>query len=459
MNVNKRLKAKAISTWLGPTGQAARKILAQVKQGPASIWSERANPRSGARVDFYFDLQDAHSYLAAQAMQRLVTAYGVDYSVTIVSTPASDVNPQPAMRNTNAAREAIELAALYDLDFPGKKGPDGGLVKKAGAVLALHRPAVDQLAAALDTCSAMWKVDAKGIALAAGKWGTESQVMIEPALNTAYQRLRKAGHYVGASFCYRNQWYVGIDRLHYLEAVLAADTGRPVAGVIKKRAAGEPLLLSKQPLQVEMWYSFRSPYSYLALERISNVVGTTSLRLRPLAPMVDRGMKLATSKLMYTLLDAAREAKDQGIRFGNICDPLGKGVSHCLGIAKWCDELGPQQALAFAKSATRGIWSEARDMADYADLRFVVERAGLDWAQASKAALDTKAMIWATEASNDLAVFGLWGVPSFHVGDLSLWGQDRMDVLLSRLARHHAAAALAPDPVTEPSNESTSAPS
>jgi 2-hydroxychromene-2-carboxylate isomerase len=89
----------------------------------------------------------------------------------------------------------------------------------------------------------------------------------------------------------------------------------------------------------------------------------------------------------------------------------------------------------------------------------VVERAGLDWAQASKAALDTKAMIWATEASNDLAVFGLWGVPSFHVGDLSLWGQDRMDVLLSRLARHHAAAALAPDPVTEPSNESTSAPS
>jgi hypothetical protein len=36
-------------------------------------------------------------------------------------------------------------------------------------------------------------------------------------------------------------------------------------------------------------------------------------------------------------------------------------------------------------------------------------------------------------------VIGLWGVPSFRVGDLALWGQDRLDILADRLRRHVAA--------------------
>jgi len=35
-------------------------------------------------------------------------------------------------------------------------------------------------------------------------------------------------------------------------------------------------------------------------------------------------------------------------------------------------------------------------------------------------------------------VYGLWGVPSFKVGDFVGWGQDRLPLLADRLRRHFA---------------------
>ena len=107
---------------------------------------------------------------------------------------------------------------------------------------------------------------------------------------------------------------------------------------------------------------------------------------------------------------------------------------HCIAIAHWANERGA--LLPFAKSAMRAIWAEARDMSEYVDLRYVVERAGLPWAEA-KAALGNEAAVkWATANAADLAVIGLWGVPSFRCGDFVAWGQDRLPLLADRLRRH-----------------------
>jgi 2-hydroxychromene-2-carboxylate isomerase len=437
MNLTKRLKGQAIAAWLGPTGDAARRAIAQVKKSPA-------------RVDFYHDPADALSYLATQALQRLVKTYNVDFTITVVAPPASDVNPEPAMRNTNSARDAIELAAFWDLEFPGKKSADPNVVKKAGAIQARKRAPAEQLAAVLQSSEAMWRNDQKLLFTAAGQWGNESQVTTDPTLNAAYARLRKAGHYEGASFCYRGQWYVGVDRLHYLEAAIAADAGRPVAGVLQRRGNVEPRLLSKNPLAADFWFSFRSPYSYIALMRLQETLGRDiPVRLRPMMPMVSRGVPLARIKQNYILLDAAREAARHGLAFGNICDPLGKGIDHCMGIAKWAETRSAADAMAFAQSAMRGIWTEARDMADYVDLKYVVERAGLPWEQAKTAALDPQTASWSIAAAADLAVFGLWGVPALRVGDLTVWGQDRFDLVKARLEQHRRAVEQASHATTE----------
>jgi 2-hydroxychromene-2-carboxylate isomerase len=87
----------------------------------------------------------------------------------------------------------------------------------------------------------------------------------------------------------------------------------------------------------------------------------------------------------------------------------------------------------------RGIWTEARDMSEYVDLRYVAERAGLAWNEAREAIGDREAVKWAQAAAADAAVIGLWGVPSMRCGEFVAWGQDRLVMLGDRLRRHEAA--------------------
>lgn len=421
MIIAKRLKGKAIATWLGPTGEAARRALATFR------------PKA-KKLDLYFDIGDPWSYLAAQAAKRLVDAYGVELDFHVITPPASDVNAQPAMRTKHAVRDAQQLADFYAIDFAGKKEADPTAQREVGTSLVRDRPAGEQLTAALELTGAMWAGDKKQLAQLLGKWGTESSQGVLPILNANYEGLRKAGHYQGAMFGYDGEWYWGLDRLHYLEEALARDTGKPVANVVAPRGSTTPQPLSDKPLTCELWFSFRSPYSYLALEQIEGVLGDVPLQLRPVLPMVSRGVPLPNVKRMYIVRDAKREADRLGIPFGEICDPIGTGVENCIAIAHWAEQRGKQ--LAFAKSAMRGIWSEARDMAEYVDLRHVVERAGLSWAEARQALGSEAATKWATANAADLAVIGLWGVPSLRCGDFVAWGQDRLPMLAERLRRH-----------------------
>jgi 2-hydroxychromene-2-carboxylate isomerase len=444
MIITKRLMGKAIATWLGPTGEAARRAVAEVRDRVTGA------PR---RLELYYDLAEPWSYLAAQIASRLLAAYpSLDFAFHSITPPASDVDPFPQQRAKHAVRDARQLAEFYDLDFPGKREADPGAARDVGTVLVRERPARDQLQAALELGHAMWSGDKKTLAKLAGAWGSEAHGAVAPILNSNYETLRKAGHYMGAMFHYAGEWYWGVDRLRYLEARIAHDAGAPVANVLAERPLSErgPLVIAEpvankppQPLGCDLWFSFRSPYSYLALEQIDDIIAPyhLPLTLRPVLPLVMRGAKMPTSKRMYIVRDVKREADRLGIPFGELCDPLGAGIEKCIAIAYWAERRGAGELLAFAKSALRGIWAEARDVNEYVDLRFVVERAGLPWNEAKDAIGNPDAMKWAQAAATDLAVFSLWGVPSFKVGDFVAWGQDRLPMLADRLRRNASATA------------------
>lgn len=423
MIIAKRLKGKAIAAWLGPTGEAARRAVTKLRKAPT-------------RLDLYFDVADPWSYLAAQVASRLIEAYPVELGVHIVSGPASDVAAQPQMRAKHAVRDAQQLAEYWDVDFPGKKEADPGAVREVASALIRNRPAREQLRAILELGHAMWANDRKALTKLLGTWGTESTNAIAPVLSSNYEELRKAGHYQGGMLAYGGEWYWGVDRLPYLEVALARDFNTDVAHVVSPKAERPPERLSEKPLTCELWFSFRSPYSYLALEQIEGVLAPydVPLELRPVMPMVTRGVPLPNVKRLYIVRDAKREADRLGIPFGEICDPLGDGIDNVLAIAHWASQHG--ELLAFAKSAMRGIWSEARDMAEYVDLRFVVERAGLPWDEAKQAITKTDWQKWAQNNVADLTVIGLWGVPSVRCGDFIAWGQDRLPLLADRLRRH-----------------------
>lgn len=432
MIIAKRLKGKAIAAWLGPTGEAARQALAGIRQKLG---------KAPTRLDLYFDVADPWSYLAAQIASRLVDAYPVELDVHIISAPASDVNPHPELRTKHAVRDAQQLTDYWDLDFPGKKEADPGAVREAASALIRKRPPREQLAAILELSHAMWANDRKALTKLLGKYGTEATVAVPPVLDSNYAELRKAGHYQGGMLQYGGEWYWGVDRLPYLEAVLARDFNKDVVNVITPKAERAAGKLSDKPLTCELWFSFRSPYSYLALEQIESVLAPYSvpLELRPIMPMVTRGVPLPTVKRMYIVRDAKREADRLRIPFGELCDPIGAGIENCMALAHWASQRGA--LLPFAKSAMRGIWSEARDMAEYVDLRYVVERAGLPWDEAKQAIAKTDWQKWTQTSVADLTVIGLWGVPSLRCGEFVAWGQDRLPLLADRLQRERAARA------------------
>jgi 2-hydroxychromene-2-carboxylate isomerase len=436
MIIAKRLKGKAIAAWLGPTGDAARRAVAGLK----SQWQ-----KSEPRLEVYIDAGDPWSFITAQIANRLVEAYAVDFAVHIVTPPASDVDAQPVMRAKHAVRDAQQLAEYWNVDFPGKKEADPGALRDVNSSLIRDRPAHDQLRAVLELTGALWSGDRKALTKLLGTWGTESTGSIAPILSSNYEALRKAGHYQGAMIAYGGEWYWGLDRLGHLEAQLAKDTGKPLANVVAPRAESErgPAALSTKPLTCEMWFSFRSPYSYIALERIESVLApfAVPLVLRPILPMVMRGVPLPTVKKLYSVRDAKREADKHGIPFGELCDPLGPAIDKCIALSYWAQQKGQAQLFALSRSIMRGIWAEARDMNEYVDLRHVVERAGLPWQEARDALGGaSEAAKWASANAADLAVIGLWGVPSFRCGDLVAWGQDRLPLLADRLRRHAATA-------------------
>ncbi|HEY0253314.1 MAG TPA: DsbA family protein, partial [Kofleriaceae bacterium] len=389
--------------------------------------------KSGKKLAVYLDIAEPWSYLTAQAVQRLIDTYAIELEVHIVTPPASDVDPFPILRTKHGVRDALQLAEYWDIDFTGKKEADPGGIRDASTVLVRERPARDQLRAFLALAKAVWANDRKEIAKLQGTWGHEAHGSVLPILNANYGELRKAGHYQASMMSFGGEWFWGIDRLPYLEDAIAKELGVPVAHVVKPRTDRDKLPMPAVKA-CEFWYSFRSPYSYIALEQIEAVLAPYNipLDLRAVFPMVNRGVQLPNAKRMYVVRDAKREADRLHLPFGNVCDPIGTGVDHCIALAYWQKD----NQLPLVKSIMRGIWSEARDMAEYIDLRYVVERAGLDWNEAKNHLANPEAAKWANANATDMAVFSLWGVPSFRLGEFVAWGQDRLPLLADRLRRN-----------------------
>lgn len=180
---------------------------------------------------------------------------------------------------------------------------------------------------------------------------------------------------------------------------------------------------------LEFFFSFRSPYSYLAAPRAFALSDRydVEIRFRGVVPMAMRGQAVPRAKRLHTLRDCKREADRLGMPFGRVHDPIGDGALRCLRVAEHAADAGRVQA--FVLEASRAIWSQATDVSRDDGLRPICERAGLEWAGCA-AALQDSALGDRVEASTQrLADLGHWGVPVFVLDDELYWGQDRIEDL------------------------------
>jgi 2-hydroxychromene-2-carboxylate isomerase len=186
--------------------------------------------------------------------------------------------------------------------------------------------------------------------------------------------------------------------------------------------------------RVDFFFSFRSPYSYLAAPRAFALPERHDVELvfRGVIPMAMRGQSVPREKGLHTLRDAKREAVRLGMPFGRVHDPIGEGAIRCLLVAEHAVDAGRERE--FVLEASRGIWAEAVDVASDAGLRPICERAGLDWSDC-KAALDDPGLrARVDEDTEALADLGHWGVPVFVLAGELFWGQDRIEDLELALA-------------------------
>ena len=209
-------------------------------------------------------------------------------------------------------------------------------------------------------------------------------------------------------------------------------------------------------LQYDLYWSFRSPYSYLltprlvALEREFDVRGN----IRPVYPLAVRTPEFFDTRDLlwapYLLRDIMREAEFLGttIRWPRP-DPVymdratGKyppEQPHIhrltrLGVA--AAERG--RGLAYLDEVARLIWSGATDNWHEGDhLDRAAERAGLDPDELSRAADEEAERLHAVieESQRAQRAAGHWGVPMIVFAGEPFFGQDRFDQFKWRLAQH-----------------------
>lgn len=208
-------------------------------------------------------------------------------------------------------------------------------------------------------------------------------------------------------------------------------------------------------LSVDLYWSFRSPYSYLAtprlvaLERDYNI----DINLKIVAPLAIRQPDFFEKNdprwLMYTITDVARLAEYLGVPMGPPNpDPIVQNIEtreiaaeqphifRLLRLGTLAKEQG--KGIPFIYEVSRLIWGGEVQWNEGDHMARAMERIGLDPAEMEARAVSEADRLDAAGKQNedDQLEAGHWGVPLMVFKGEPFFGQDRIDVLVWRMKQH-----------------------
>lgn len=387
-------------------------------------------------VIFYHRVNDPYSLLLLQALPRFLEDFKVRLQIRFVLDLPEDGNPHQELQSKYALEDAKRLAKLHELVFPeDAQLPSYEDALKASAILLKHQNRPKLLHLVTEVTGALWGCSTTTFQSAAKRYGSLKTNETRTLLNQATADLVARGHYNSAMLYYGGEWYWGLDRLAHLADRLNKPGIRRVTGDLAdyqrqyRHVLQSYNTLRPRPKQVktlDFYFSFRSPYSYLAADRVLKLADLYKIPVipKPVMPMVNRGIALPRSKRRYILRDARREADKHNMPFGLVCDPLGDGINNAMSLFLFAQQQGLDKE--YVVSALSGIWSEGLDMTRPSHMKKVVERAGLNWSEAQNSLDNNEWRKQSDRNQNELTKLGLWGVPAFKYGSLILWGQDRL---------------------------------
>jgi 2-hydroxychromene-2-carboxylate isomerase len=209
-------------------------------------------------------------------------------------------------------------------------------------------------------------------------------------------------------------------------------------------------------LTIDLFWSFRSPYSYLATPRLVQLEKEFDLdvRVRPVLPIAVRDPEFFQRSnplwVGYLLRDVVRIAQYNGMTIAwpspdpVVQDMATRRVAAEQPHAHRLTRLGVLAAergrgLAFLDAVSDLLWSgRVKGWNEGAHLADATARAGLDLASLEAEAADATARLDAAIAENQRALeaSGHWGVPTMVFEGEPFFGQDRIELLVWRLRQH-----------------------
>lgn len=183
---------------------------------------------------------------------------------------------------------------------------------------------------------------------------------------------------------------------------------------------------------VEFWYDVQSPTAYLAYWQLKKIAGSTGATV-DYRPMLLGGVFKATgnqtpvnieAKGKWMFFDMSNYARKYGVPlrpnpyfvFSSL--PLMRGAI----LAQQRGELDRYNDTIF-----NGIWRDAKNLGDPAVIVETLKEAGLD-AGAYVEGIQQQDVKDKLIANTEEAVGkGVFGAPTFFVGDKMWWGQDRLE--------------------------------
>jgi 2-hydroxychromene-2-carboxylate isomerase len=197
-------------------------------------------------------------------------------------------------------------------------------------------------------------------------------------------------------------------------------------------------------IHVDYYASLNSPWTHLGAARLERMVAEAgaSLRIYP----VDFGTifpasgglplpKRAPARQAYRMMELRRwrEAVGEPIHIEPKFFPAPELPAACAVIAVR-QTIGDGPAITLAHRVLKALWQEEKNTGDLATLRALIDEIGLDGAKILALSAEP---IWAErrEADTQAALArGVFGAPSYVIGEEIFWGQDRLEFVAKRLA-------------------------
>jgi len=191
---------------------------------------------------------------------------------------------------------------------------------------------------------------------------------------------------------------------------------------------------------VEFYFDVGSPYSYLAYRALPAIAAAYSAQIA-WRPMLLGGVFKATgnhspaenpAKSRWMHQDLRRWAQRYSVPFNsNPCFPVNT-LTLMRGAAGM--QMRGTDFHKYVETIFHAMWAEPRNLGDPQELAAVLRQAGFD-ADAFQSLVSDPAVKEQLKTDTEQAVArGVFGAPTFFVGEEMFWGQDRLDFVAAALA-------------------------